>query len=54
VNGSLLLELTTAEQIAKVVLEILESEGPEAVSMRRIAHAVGVTPMAIYHHFPNR
>ena len=53
-NGSLLLELTTAEQIAKVVLEILESEGPEAVSMRRIAHAVGVTPMAIYHHFPNR
>ena len=53
-NGSSLLELTTAEQIAKVVLEILESEGPEAVSMRRIAHAVGVTPMAIYHHFPNR
>jgi len=54
VNGSFLLELTTADQIAKVVLEILESEGPEAVSMRRIAHDVGVTPMAIYHHFPNR
>ena len=53
-NGSFLLELTTADQIAKVVLEILESEGPEAVSMRRIAHVVGVTPMAIYHHFPNR
>ena len=53
-NGSSLLELTTAEQIAKVVLEILESEGPEAVSMRRIAHAVGVTPMAVYHHSPNR
>lgn len=49
-----LLELTTAEHIAKVALEILESEGPDAVSMRRIAHAVGVTPMAIYHHFPNR
>jgi len=54
VNGSFLLELTTADQIAKVVLEILESEGPEAASMRRIAHVVGVTPMAIYHHFPNR
>lgn len=22
--------------------------------MRRVAHAVGITPMAIYHHFPNR
>src|SRR5215469_4933504 len=53
-SDSPLLELTTAEQIAKVVLEILESEGPNAVSMRRIAHAVGVTPMAVYHHFPNR
>jgi AcrR family transcriptional regulator len=53
-HDSSLLELTTAEHIAKVALEILESEGPEAVSMRRIAQAVGVTPMAIYHHFPNR
>jgi AcrR family transcriptional regulator len=53
-SASSLRELTTAEHIAKVALEILELEGPEAVSMRRIAHAVGVTPMAIYHHFPNR
>ena len=53
-NDSSLLELTTAEHIAKVALEILESEGPEAVSMRRIARAVGVTAMAIYHYFPNR
>ncbi len=22
--------------------------------MRRVAHAVGITPMAIYHHFPSR
>lgn len=46
--------LTTAEQIAQVALELLESEGAEAVSMRRVASAVGITPMAIYHHFPNR
>ena len=46
--------ITTAEQIAQVALEILESEGAEAVSMRRVASAVGITPMAIYHHFPNR
>jgi AcrR family transcriptional regulator len=37
-----------------VALAILEKEGPDAVSMRRVAHAVGITPMAIYHHFPSR
>jgi AcrR family transcriptional regulator len=45
---------TTAEHIAQVALEILEAEGPEAVSMRRVASAVGITAMAIYHHFPGR
>ena len=44
----------TAERIARVALSILEKKGPEAVSMRRVAQAVGITPMAIYHHFPNR
>ena len=45
---------TTAEHITQVALEILEAEGAEAVSMRRVASAVDITPMAIYHHFPNR
>ena len=45
---------TTAEQIARVALNILEAEGAEAVSMRRVANEVNITPMAIYHHFPNR
>ena len=45
---------TTSERIAEAALLILEGEGPEAVSMRRVAKAVGITPMAIYHHFPNR
>lgn len=44
----------TAKQIADVALRILEAEGPEAVSMRRIARTLGVTPMAIYHHYPDR
>jgi len=44
----------TAHRIARVALKILASEGPQAVSMRRIAKAVGITPMAIYHHFPSR
>jgi AcrR family transcriptional regulator len=44
----------TKERIAAAALHILEREGPDAVSMRRVATAVGVTPMAIYHYFPNR
>ena len=44
----------TDQKIAAATLRLLEREGPAAVSMRRIAKAVGITPMAIYHHFPNR
>jgi AcrR family transcriptional regulator len=47
-------ETATAERIAEEALKILEKEGEDAVSMRRVAQAVGITPMAIYHHFPNR
>jgi AcrR family transcriptional regulator len=45
---------STSERISQAALVILEAEGPEAVSMRRVADSVGITPMAIYHHFPNR
>jgi AcrR family transcriptional regulator len=45
---------TTSELIADAALAILESEGSSAVTMRRVAQAVGITPMAIYYHFPNR
>jgi AcrR family transcriptional regulator len=41
-------------QIAAVALRLLEDEGPQAVSMRRIAREVGITPMAIYYHYPDR
>jgi AcrR family transcriptional regulator len=44
----------TSQQIYQCALRLLEAEGPQAVSMRRIADQVGITPMAIYHHFPNR
>jgi len=44
----------TYGRIYQRALAILEAEGPQAVSMRRIAKEVGVTPMAIYHHFPSR
>jgi len=42
------------ERIADAALAILEREGAQAVSMRRVAQDVGVTPMAIYHHYENR
>ena len=47
-------EIPTEQRIARIALGILEKEGPEAVTMRRIAGAAGITPMAIYHHFANR
>jgi AcrR family transcriptional regulator len=43
-----------AGRIAHVAPTILQKEGPEAVSMRRVAETVGIAPMAIYHHFPSR
>jgi len=45
---------STAHRISAAALGILEREGAEAVTMRRVAAAVGVTPMAIYHHFRGR
>jgi AcrR family transcriptional regulator len=33
---------------------LLDKEGAEAVTMRRVAQAAGITPMAIYRHFPDR
>jgi AcrR family transcriptional regulator len=44
----------TAVRIAHAARALLSAEGAAAVSMRRIAAAVGVTPMALYRHYPNR
>jgi len=44
----------TSKQIYQCALRILEAEGPQAMSMRRVAKEVGITAMAIYHHFPSR
>ena len=47
-------EKATQERIAEAALSILEREGPNAVSMRRVAETAGITAMAIYHHFQNK
>jgi AcrR family transcriptional regulator len=46
--------LTTAEKILRAAHKLFDREGAEAVTMRRVAEVVGITPMAIYRHFPNR
>src|SRR5580692_4216739 len=34
--------------------DILENEGPDALSVRRIATAAGVAPMGVYNHFASK
>lgn len=47
-------ENQTAKKIVAAGRRLLNTEGPDAVTMRRIAKAVGITPMAIYRHYPDR
>jgi len=45
---------TTAQKIAGAARRLLDQEGAEGVTMRRVATAVGITPMALYRHYANR
>jgi AcrR family transcriptional regulator len=47
-------EQPTSERIATAARRLLEREGAAAVTMRRVAEAVGITAMAVYRHYPNR
>lgn len=42
------------DRIRASALKLLEKEGPDGVSMRRVATDSGITAMAIYHYFPSR
>jgi len=44
----------TRARILTAGMRLLEKGGQESVTMRRVARAVGVTAMALYHHFPDR
>ena len=48
------MDTATQERIAEAAIGLLEAHGEDGVSMRRVATAVGITPMAIYHHFADR
>lgn len=40
--------------LLSAALELLERDGPDALSLRKLARTVGVSPMAPYHHFADR
>jgi len=44
----------TREKIVVKALELLDAEGVDALTMRRLGEALGVEAMALYHHFPNK
>jgi AcrR family transcriptional regulator len=46
-------DLTVREMVDRAG-EIMAAEGESALTMRRVAAACGVTPMALYHHVDNR
>ena len=42
------------ELIVKSALDLVDREGPKALSMRRLGAELGVDPMAVYYHVPNK
>jgi len=42
------------ERIVKTALEIVDRDGLKALSMRRLGAELGVDPMAVYYHLPNK
>ncbi len=44
----------TSARILASARELLDAEGAAAVTMRRVANKVGITPMAIYRHYADR
>ena len=47
-------EPLTRVRIVEAALEIIDDEGLDALNMRRLAAAVGVKPMSLYHHVANK
>lgn len=44
----------TRRSILAAALTLVDEQGIEALSMRRLATRLGVDPMSIYHHVPNK
>nr|SBO91993.1 Transcriptional regulator, TetR family [Nonomuraea gerenzanensis] len=46
--------MLTTERIVAAAVEVLDDEGLEALTMRRLGTELGVAAMSLYRHFPNR
>lgn len=44
----------TRDRVARAALALVEAEGPDAVSMRRVADALGVKAMSLYAHVADK
>jgi TetR/AcrR family tetracycline transcriptional repressor len=44
----------TREHIVRTALELVDRDGIAALSMRRLGAELGVDPMAVYYHVPNK
>jgi TetR/AcrR family tetracycline transcriptional repressor len=44
----------TRERIVTAALALIDEAGLDALSMRRLGRELGVDPMAVYHHVPNK
>ena len=47
-------EALTRGRILEAALRLADEEGMGALSMRRLGSELGVDPMAVYHHLPNK
>lgn len=47
-------ETLNRDLILDAAIQLIEAEGPDALSMRRLGSKLGVEGMAIYHHFGSR
>lgn len=46
--------MTMRDDILKAAIDAYERDGLEGLSMRKVAAAVGLTPMALYRHFADK
>jgi TetR/AcrR family tetracycline transcriptional repressor len=46
--------LLSRDQVLDAAVAIVDADGLEALTMRRLGAALGVDPMAIYHHVPDK
>lgn len=44
----------TRDRIVQAAIDLIERDGADAVSMRRVAAELGAAAMSLYHHVPNK